>query len=168
MPPFDAAYAAWPTLDALDVAPFERGEPEAAVVVGVGVRPDPEVPEVQQAYGGRGGALQRHPVQRDVLQDGGPCLGELAADLEDPVELRRVALDAPLGVVEVLLAACRVDAHRLDVAVGHRADPDVLPGRWDHQALDPGDVLGSQLGARLVEVGEALPDAPPRPSLRTG
>ena len=50
-----------------------------------------------------------------------------------------VAHDAPLVVVAVLPPSPRVDAGRLDVAVGDRADPDLLPGRRQDERLDPGE-----------------------------
>ena len=153
---------------AADVPALERGQPEAAVVVGVDVVADPEVAEVEQPYGGRGGPLERHPVEREVLQHGGAGRGEPAGHLGHPLELQLVAPGAPVRVVEVLPAAGVVGADRLEVAVRERADPDVLPRGRDHQRLDPRDVLGRQPGAGVVEVDEALAGAAAGPSPRAG
>jgi hypothetical protein len=58
-------------------------------------------------------------------------------------------------VVEVLLAARRVDARGLDVPAVPGADPDVLPGRRDAEPADPLDDVGLlDRIAVLVEIGE--------------
>ena len=77
---------------------------------------------------------------------------------EHVVELLAVAPLAPARVVEVLPAARGVDAGGLDVAAGIRADPDVLPGRRDHELVDPREDLGVRDGLPvLVEVAEPRP-----------
>ena len=68
--------------------------------------------------------------------------------------------EAPVGVIAVLLAAARVAAGRLEVAVRARADPDVLVRRRDREGAD-----ALQLGrlahplAVGADVGEVVADA---------
>src|SRR3954452_5894075 len=78
--------------------------------------------------------------------------------------LRSITLGPPLRVIEVLPPAGLVGADRLQVAVRPRADPDVLPGGRDHQALDPLGILGRQPVALLVEVDETGARAAARPA----
>jgi hypothetical protein len=76
--------------------------------------------------------------------------------------LVRVLGGPPLVVVQVLAAAGLVGADGLDVAVRVRADPDVLPGRRDHQRPDPLDHLGVlDHVAVSIEVAEPLAPAAP-------
>src|SRR5690606_27732474 len=81
---------------------------------------------------------------------------------ERPIELEAIALLAPLRMVEVLRAARRVDAGRLDVAVGIRADPHLGPRGRDHERLDalPQRGIRDRLSP-LVEVREPAPATHP-------
>jgi hypothetical protein len=66
-------------------------------------------------------------------------------------------------VVEVLPAARRVGARRLDVPARVRADPDVLPRRRDDELVDaPEDLVVLDPPAVGVEVLEAAPAAAAR------
>ena len=81
-------------------------------------------------------AVTRHPVSRQVPPHHPPQLRQRFGELEHLVELLLIAPCAPIGVVEVLLAARRVDAGRLQMAARVRADPHVLPGGRDRQRAD--------------------------------
>ena len=48
---------------------------------------------------------------------------------------------APVSVVAVLLAAPRIAAGSLQVAIGQRADPDIGVSRWNGQPLDAPNVF---------------------------
>ena len=63
----------------------------------------------------------------------------------------------PLRVVEVLLAAGRVDPGGLDVPVRVRRDPHVLPGRRDDQLPQPGQRRPDPAPARRSGRGRASP-----------
>ena len=65
-------------------------------------------------------------------------------------------------MVEVLAPACDVGTDGLDVAVGVRTDPDVLPRRRDDQIPDAGQggLVGERL-AVLIVIGEAAPASHP-------
>jgi hypothetical protein len=56
---------------------------------------------------------------------------------EHRVELAPVAVSAPTSVVEVLLAAGRIDSGGLEMPMGVRTDPHIPPGWRDHQLRDP-------------------------------
>ena len=107
------------------VPPLERGEPEAAVLVGVHVVADPEVAEVEQPYGDGAGAVRRHALGAEVDEHPLARLRQRLAELEHPVELLGVPPGPPLRVVEVLPPAGVVGADRLQVTVRLRGDPDV-------------------------------------------
>src|SRR5690606_39512177 len=78
------------------------------------------------------------------------------------IELEPIALLAPLRMVEVLRAARRVDAGRLDVAVGVGADPHLGPRGRDHERLDalPQRGIRDRLSP-LIEVREPAPATHP-------
>jgi hypothetical protein len=147
---------------------LQRGEPERSVAVGVGVAADPEVAEIEEAYGGRGGSFHRHAVQGDVLENGGPSFRKLTGHLHHPVELHPFPLDAPVRVVEVLPPAGGIDADGLDVPGGVRADPHVLPSRWDDERPAAVGVLVGELHAVGVEVDEPPTGAATGPTLGVG
>ena len=148
-----------------DVPPLQGGQAERAVGVGIGVTADAEVAEVEQPGGGRGGTRERHPFGSQVADDPLTCLGQPGAGALDPVELQLVSLGPPHRVVEVLATARGIRADRLDVAVGPRTDPDVLPRRRDGQTSDALDVLLGQAGSVRVEVRKALARPATCPSL---
>ena len=75
--------------------------------------------------------------------------------------LQLVAGQPPLLVVEVLPAPGGVGADGLDVPVRIRADPDVLPCRWDDQRRDPLARLGIHGVAVRVDVRPARASAAP-------
>src|SRR5579859_5453642 len=53
------------------------------------------------------------------------------------MELGFVANHVPLGMVEILFATFCISAGDLQVAVRIRADPDLLPCRWNGQFANP-------------------------------
>src|SRR5690606_9657024 len=74
-----------------------------------------------------------------------------------------LARTAEIGMVDILLAAARIAARRLQMAVPVAADPHLGPGRRDHQraqAVQSGAV--AQSPASLIAVDEALSRASPR------
>src|SRR5690606_15888847 len=62
--------------------------------------------------------------------------GQSIGEGDQAGELGLVAAGQPLGMVAVLLAPALVAACGLDMAVGRRADPDILPGRRYGKAPD--------------------------------
>jgi len=66
-------------------------------------------------------------VAAQIAIDLAPDLGQRGGEGGDVAELVAVARAAVGGVVAVLLAAARIAPDRLDVIVGARRDPDVLP-----------------------------------------
>src|ERR1700761_3439181 len=70
------------------------------------------------------------------------------------------SLFLPPLVIDVLTAAGGVGPDSLDVAVGGRTDPHLLPRRRNGKALDPGEYLGVFDGFALgVDVAEAAAPA---------
>jgi hypothetical protein len=78
--------------------------------------------------------------------------------------LQSITLHPPLLVVEVLAAAGVIGADRLQVPVGYRADPHLLPCRRDHQQFAALHLVLGEAVAGLVQIDESLPGAPPGPS----
>jgi hypothetical protein len=110
----------------------DRGQAEAAILVGVLLASGTEETEVDQPD--RGGqdppsgqavGIQVTPYDLAYGRQGG-------TEPPDPVMLVLIALLSPQIVVPVLAAARRVDAGGLDVALRIGTDPHVLPGRRDH------------------------------------
>jgi hypothetical protein len=58
---------------------------------------------------------------------------------------------APPWVITALLAPAGIAACHLQVTIGRRADPDVLPCRWDHQAADARE-SGSIFQRLVIEI----------------
>src|SRR5439155_26136273 len=123
---------------------------------------DPEEAGVEQPDG-----AGQHPLAGQAAA--GEGLVQPAADVrqapgqaEHAVELLPVAAGPPLLVVEVLPAAGRIGADRLDVAVRPGADPDIPPGGRDDQGGDPLAVRRCDGAALGVAVGKA-PAAAVRP-----
>src|ERR1700753_1901643 len=70
------------------------------------------------------------------------------------------SLFLPTLVIDVLTAAGGVGPDRLNVTVGVRADPYLLPRRRNDKALDARENLGVFDGLALgIDVGEAAPPA---------
>jgi hypothetical protein len=89
---------------------------------------------------------------------------ESGGDLKHPVVLQPITLEPPLLVVDVLPPAGVVDADRLEVPIGYRADPHLLPRRRNNQELATPTLFRGEAVPGLVQVDEPLPGAPPGPS----
>src|SRR5690606_10025465 len=97
----------------------EQGrEADRAVLERVLLGSDAQVGGVEYAEGRREHPLARQPVASQIDRDAAPSGGQRFGEGEGPIELEPIALLAPLRMVEVLRAPCRVDTGRLDVAVG--------------------------------------------------
>ena len=118
------------------------GRVPAGAGSGVVLTADAEEAAIEQPHRAREHALAGDALASEVRVDLPPHAGQGAREVDHLVELLLVAPLAPAAVVDVLLAATRVDSRRLDVAHGVRADPDVLPRRWDDKLADPAQHLG--------------------------
>ena len=117
-----------------------------------------EEAEVDQADRRREHPFPGEPLTAQVVLDHLADAREHGAELQHPVMLLLVPPIAPKVVVAVLTAVGRVRADRLDVPHGIGADPDVLPGREDHQRLDAGERLRVlDRGGPKSEMPEPLP-----------
>ncbi len=145
------------------MALLDRGQSVAAVFVGIGLTPDAEQTEVEQPEGRSQCSFAGHSWQLQERADLGSSSGQAPTHLENPVVLGPVALLPPVRVVEVLAPAGGVRPDGLQVAVGQRADPHVLPGGGDHQCLATSHVGGIEAPTVLVEVGEPASVPTPHP-----
>src|SRR5437763_2919521 len=145
-----------------------RGQPVAVVLHRVVLRADGIEAAVEQPDGARENALAAQVVARKVTCHQLAHLRERARKVDHLVELLLVAPLAPALVVEVLLAPGGVESGGLQVAVGERADPHLLPGGRDPELVDPAQHLRVlDLAAAVVEVLESL-SAPPAADSRPG
>src|ERR1700691_1521110 len=144
-----------------DVLLPDGGQAEGTVLVRVLLAPRAEEAKIDQPDSGRKDSFPGQAAGAQVLTDLLAYGRQDGAELPNPVMLGQVPLLTPQIVVEVLAAPGRVGAQGLDVAPRIGADPDVLPGRRDHQRFDMGQrprvVDGRGIGP---EVGEPAPAAP--------
>src|SRR5580700_2701725 len=128
------------------------------VQLGILFAADPEQAEVDQPDGAGRDAVTIQATSRQVRHGGRPQRRQNAGEPQHVKELLSVALFAPLLVVAVLDPAPAVHAGGLDVAQRVRRDPDVRPGRRDHQRADALQRLPLRdLRARRVAVPETFP-----------
>ena len=105
------------------------------------------------------------PLQNDVPADPPEVLPHPAPDQREngsegdhPGELRLVPRLAVARMIAVLLSPPRIPSERLQMPGPRRADPNVAPGRRDHQRPDPRQSLfvSNRLAVR-PEVAKRLP-----------
>jgi hypothetical protein len=118
-----------------------RGEPVAAVVPRVGVGADAEEADVQQPHTAGQHPVPVEPAGAQLLGHDLAYRGQPLGDGQDVLVLGPLLRLAEFRVVEVLAAARRVGAHRLQMSRRPRADPHVLPRGRDRQRLDALDDL---------------------------
>jgi hypothetical protein len=137
---WDAALAAEFELDLAavdaDVAVAQRRQAEGFVGARVLLVPDPHHGRLQQVDDRRQHFFARQAGQFQGAVDFGADRGQRLAEVDHALVFRLVAHAAPFRMVAVLLASARVAARGLQVAVGLRADPDIGPGRGNHERLD--------------------------------
>jgi hypothetical protein len=146
----------------------DRRQAERAVLGGVLLSARAEEVKVDQPHRGGQHPVPAQPRPLQMALDHRPDPWQRAAELHHPVEFLPVPALPPQLVVQVLAAASRIGAQRLDVAARLRADPHIFPGRRDHQRFDAGE--RRRVGERRAvrgEVAEAGP-APAAPESRTG
>ena len=121
--------------------------PKLLFVLGIFLVADADMLGVEQPddRGEHGVAAELAPLE--VLLDPPPQPRQRLAELEQAFVFRALALGAEIGVVAILLAAARIDAGRLEMAVGVGAEPGLLIGRRQADGVQPVD---------LVAVGDAL------------
>jgi hypothetical protein len=78
--------------------------------------------------------------------------------------LESITLQPPLLVIEVLPPTGVIGADRLQVSIGNRADPYLLPSRRDDQQLAALDLFCGEPVPGLIEIDEPLPGATTRPT----
>src|SRR6202171_566319 len=153
----DAALAtereAQPRAVDLDVPAAQGGEPERAVLAGVLVIANADERLGEQGHDRRQDLPPGQVASAQVAFHPLANVGKDLAELEHAAELRLVARRPAQRVVAILLAPPRVAGCGLDVASRIRADPDVAPGRRNHQGPDPLalDGVGDPVPARRVE-----------------
>ncbi len=135
-----------------DVLAQQRRDAERVVLFGVLLTAGPEVAEIEQVQRQRQHSVALQPATGEIRGDASAPPGQRRRHLQHPVELLLAALLLPLLVVEVLAAARRVRADRLNMSVGMGTDPHVLPCRRDHQVVDAlqGHRIGDGRAVRVV------------------
>ena len=115
------------------VVTAERGQAIRLVVARVLIVPHPDAGHLQQPHDRREHLFAGKSRARDILVHLLANRRQQPAEREHAVELGVVPYGAVLGMVTVLLAAAGVAAGHLDMSVSTRADPDVGPGRGNHE-----------------------------------
>ncbi len=135
-----------------------RRQPERVVLLGIPFVADANQRRFEQLDEGgddlgAGQSLLAH-VPIDAFANAREC----APERHHALVLRFVAHLTPPLVIPVLLATTDIASGCLNVAVCARADPDILPGRRDHERLDPRKDL--QIGDATplrIAIGKSLP-----------
>src|SRR5690606_1975873 len=143
------------------VPALQRRETHGAVLVEVAAIADSDPGEVEELRG-RGehcGLVRRRG--REVLLEPAAKTSEHSREVGEVSVLRSLALLAPLGVIDVLLAPLLVTARRLNVAARVDAEPDVGPsGRHGERGKTASDGSVPQRLTVLVEIDEASSASP--------
>ncbi len=156
-----AALAAELELDAiaahLHVAVLHRGEAEGVVLLGVALVADADAGALEELHEERQHLAPWQARRRDVGAHVAADTRQRFRELEQVIELVRIAQHPVARVVAVLLASARVAARGLQVPALVAADPDRGPRRRNREPLESFDLrlVGHALALR-VEVGEAL------------
>ncbi|MNE09113.1 hypothetical protein D3C80_1017810 [compost metagenome] len=114
----------------------QGGQAEAAVpprVLGVA---DADQGDLQQAHRRRQDLVPAGAAQGQVMLHPLAQARQLAGEVGQAVELVAGGVTRPVGMIAVLLAASRIAARGLDMAVRARTDPDVLPGGRNGEGAD--------------------------------
>ena len=144
----------------LQVTAAQRRQPIAAVLLGIAVVADADERLVEQADDGRQHLLARHAALGHVPRDGLADARKQAGEVQDALVLVAVAHLAPIGMIDVLLAAARIPPRRLDMPGGPRTDPHVRPGGRYGQRPHPLQrvLVGDRPAVRVtIAVARCLP-----------
>src|SRR5690349_10596085 len=148
-----------------DVLLPDGGQAEGAVLLRVLLAARPEEPEIDQADRSRENPVPGQAPALHVTADDLADARQHGSEVPDPIVLSLIPLLTPQVVVPVLAASGRVGADGLDVAQRVGADPDVLPGRRDHQRPDAGQRLRvldhRRIGPQVAEAPAAAPAPDP-------
>ncbi len=135
----------------------QGGQAEALVGLGVLVVADADGGLLHDPHHRRQHLFARQATAGQVVLDLRAQLGQRPAELGHAAIFGAVAVGAPVGMVDVLLASSLVAAGGLDMPPRIGADPDVGPGRRDHQLGDAVFRAGAVDDAAVgVDIGEAL------------
>jgi len=135
----------------------ERGQPEAAIqprIVGIA---DPDERGIEKVNDGRDDLPEGQAGTSHIALHAASDRRQRMGEVEDVLVFRGVADLEEIRMVAVLLAALRITARGLDVAVRVGADPDIGPGRRHGQPSD--SCLRLPIADRAtvrIAIGEAL------------
>ncbi len=115
------------------IPPPERREPAVAVLGEIALAADARRRLVEQAERRREHPLPVQPLAADRGRHPASRPRQRFGQLQRPRVLALVPTRGPVRVIEVLQAPRLVHAGRLDVPVRRGADPDIAPGRGDHE-----------------------------------
>ena len=147
-----------------DVLLVDRCQPVAVVGLGIRLAADPEEAKIKKPEGGAQCTLVRHPFQLQILRYRLPGRWQSGGNFQHSVVLQSIPFQPPLLVIEVLPPASVVGANRLEVSVGHGADPHLLPSGRNDQQLAALNLFGVEAVAGLIQIEKSFPGAPPGPS----
>ena len=139
---------------AAEMAAAQRGRAEALVVAGIFFIADAHMLPVEQPDDRGEDGVASSLRRLRSLSTRRAELGQRVAEFEAAFIFGGVLLGAVIGVIAILLAAARVLAGGLDMAVGILAEPGVGVGGGRRDGVQPVDLVavGDAL-AMLVEIG---------------
>src|SRR6187549_2581818 len=118
--------------------------------------PDADVKRVDQPHHDSEHFLFRKSAERNIVIRDLSKLREVLSEFLDLCELLSLLLLGKLGMVEILDAARRIHADRLNTAALRRRDPNMTPCRRHYQSFDPFErSLVGDLLSRVVRVEKA-------------
>jgi hypothetical protein len=113
--------------------------------------------EIEQCHHSGKDACGGHFIAAEIACDATAKFGQQLRACFQPPKLGRIGDCPPSLMVEILFAAAGIVARCLKVAIGRRADPHVVPSRWNCQSFDSRKVLAiSQTPAAEVEIDESM------------
>src|SRR5262249_3835358 len=141
-----------------DVPVLKSGQAVAVVLLRRVVVADADKRRLQKMNDGCQNLFARQAAQRHVLLHFLTDARQRVGEGNDMFVLSAFTHLAKAHVIAVLLAALRVAARRLNVAIGERAYPDIRPGRRNCERFDPlQHILFRELGAVGPRVGKSSP-----------
>ena len=118
------------------MAVFHRGQAVSMIVARGFLVAHADEADFQQPHDRGQDFFAAKTFAREILGEAAANGRQHARKIHQPVKLGLVANLPPAMMINVLLAVSLVAAARLQVAVRQRTNPDLLPGRWNHQRPD--------------------------------
>lgn len=122
-----------------DLGIAQGGESVGAVLTGVFGIADADEAAVEQGYDGGLDFKQRGSFEFQIVSDTAADVRKLRGEAKDAAVFVAFTGGAPVGVIDVLLAATGIAAGGLERGGGGRIYPDIAPSGRDGEGFDAGE-----------------------------